>query len=62
MLSGRTIRRWLIGTRSQPRGVTVDAKNKNLIVSDKYLNGVATYHFPELFEPDTRQTARAALT
>jgi len=38
----------------------LDPKNKNLIVSDKFLNGVATYHFPELFEPDTRQTARAA--
>jgi DNA-binding beta-propeller fold protein YncE len=54
---------WTIGGPNgllrQPRGVTLDPKNRNLIVSDKFLNGVATYHFPELFEPDTRQTARA---
>ena len=47
------------GLHRQPRGLVLDAKHKNIIVSDKFLNGVATYHFPELFEPDTRQTARA---
>lgn len=47
------------GLLRQPRGVTLDPKNKNLIVSDKFLNGVLTYHFPELFEPDARETARA---
>ena len=46
------------GHLRQPRGVTVDAKHQNVIVSDKYLNGVLTYHFPELFEPDARQTAQ----
>jgi DNA-binding beta-propeller fold protein YncE len=46
------------GHLRQPRGVTVDAKHQNVIVSDKYLNGVLTYHFPELFEADARQTAQ----
>jgi hypothetical protein len=50
------------GVLRNPRGVTVDAKNKTLIVSDKYLNGVLSYSFPEMFEeatPRPRQTARA---
>jgi hypothetical protein len=54
--------RWTIGGPQglirQPRGLVLDPKNKNLIVSDKYLNGVATYHFPELFESAAPQTAR----
>jgi len=37
------------GRLRQPRGVTVDPKNKNIIISDKYLNAVLTYHFPEIF-------------
>jgi len=51
------------GMLRQPRGVTVDAKHKTLIVSDKYLNGVLTYSFPELFEAPSRvrETARASL-
>ena len=49
------------GMLRQPRGVTLDAKNKTLIVSDKYLNGVLTYSFPELFDvPRARETARAS--
>jgi len=48
------------GLLRQPRGLTLDPKNKNLIVSDKFLNGVATYHFPELFDTGAQQTARAA--
>jgi DNA-binding beta-propeller fold protein YncE len=49
------------GMLRQPRGVALDPKSKTLIVSDKYLNGVLTYSFPELFEvPRPRQTARAA--
>ena len=55
---------WTIGGPQglirQPRGLVLDVKNKNLIVSDKYLNGVATYHVPELFDTGARQTARAA--
>ena len=45
--------RWTIGGPGgrirQPRGITVDAKSKNIIISDKYLNAVLTYSFPELF-------------
>jgi DNA-binding beta-propeller fold protein YncE len=57
--------RWTIGGPKgllrRPHGVVVDAKNKTVIITDKYQNGVLTYSFPEMFEPDrTRQTARAA--
>lgn len=46
----------------QPRGVTLDPKNKTVIVSDKYLNGVLAYSFPELFDsPRARETARVNL-
>ena len=31
------------------RGVDVDVKNKSVIISDKYLNAVLTYSFPEIF-------------
>jgi len=48
------------GLLRQPRGLVLDAKNKNIIVSDKFLNGVATYHFPELFDTPAQQTARAS--
>jgi len=45
--------RWKIGGPKgmlrQPRGVTYDAKNKTVIVSDKHLNAVMTYYFPEIF-------------
>jgi hypothetical protein len=46
--------RWRVGGPSgalrNPRGVAVDAKNKTLIVSDKYLNGLLTFSLPEMFE------------
>jgi hypothetical protein len=49
------------GMLRQPRGVALDPKTKTLIVSDKYLNGVLTYSFPELFDaPRPRETARAS--
>ena len=32
-----------------PRGVTLNPKHKELIVSDKRLNAVLTFYFPELF-------------
>ena len=55
--------RWTIagpkGELRQPRGVTLDPKHKTIIISDKYLNGVLTYSFPELFDtPRSRQTSR----
>jgi DNA-binding beta-propeller fold protein YncE len=31
------------------RGITIDPKNKNVIVSDKTLNAVLTFHVPEAF-------------
>lgn len=45
--------RWMIGGPNsilrQVRGVTLDAKNKSVIVSDKYVNAVLTFSFPEIF-------------
>ncbi|MCZ6492056.1 MAG: hypothetical protein O7A06_16185 [Acidobacteria bacterium] len=45
--------RWTIGGPNgmlrQIRGVTLDAENKNVIISDKFLNAILTYHFPEIF-------------
>jgi hypothetical protein len=32
-----------------PRGIALDVKNKNMLVSDKRLNAVLTFHFPEMF-------------
>jgi len=37
------------GILRQPRGVTLDAKNKTVIVSDKWLNAVLTFEAPEIF-------------
>jgi DNA-binding beta-propeller fold protein YncE len=37
------------GMLRQARGVILDPKNKSVIVSDKYLNAVLTYRFPEIF-------------
>ena len=45
--------RWTIGgpkgMLKMPRGVALDPKNKNVLISDKRLNAVLTYHFPEVF-------------
>jgi hypothetical protein len=45
--------RWFIGgSKSQmkkPRGIALNAKNKELIVADMRLNTVLTYYFPEIF-------------
>jgi DNA-binding beta-propeller fold protein YncE len=52
--------RWKVGTGTlrNPRGVAADAKNKAIIISDKYLNGVFTFSIPEMFEPQSpRNTA-----
>lgn len=37
------------GVLKMPRGITLDPKNKNVLVSDKRLNAVMTFAFPELF-------------
>ena len=45
--------RWVIGGPNsvlrQVRGLTLDPKNKSIIVSDKYVNAVMTFYFPEIF-------------
>jgi hypothetical protein len=45
--------RWTIGgphgELKQPRGIDLDVAGRNVIVSDKVLNAVLTYHFPEIF-------------
>jgi hypothetical protein len=37
------------GVLRMPRGIALDVKNQNILVSDKRLNAVLTFHFPELF-------------
>jgi DNA-binding beta-propeller fold protein YncE len=37
------------GVFQMPRGVTLDVKNKSIIASDKRLNSVLTFYFPEMF-------------
>ncbi|HEY7679143.1 MAG TPA: hypothetical protein VIC04_01400 [Terriglobia bacterium] len=51
--NGEVPPRWTIGgpngLLSDARGVAVDPKSKTVIVSDKQLNGVLTFHVPEVF-------------
>jgi hypothetical protein len=51
--NGDAAPRWTIGgpfgELKQPRGIDLDVKGQNVIVSDKVLNAVLTYHFPEIF-------------
>jgi hypothetical protein len=51
--SGDVPPRWTIGGPNgalrQPRGVAIDPQSKTVIVSDKYLNSVLSYSFPEGF-------------
>ncbi|HJT89135.1 MAG TPA: hypothetical protein VJ732_14810 [Bryobacteraceae bacterium] len=37
------------GMLRMPRGIALDVKHQNMLVSDKRLNAVLTFHFPELF-------------
>ncbi|HWP84697.1 MAG TPA: hypothetical protein VNN17_05875 [Terriglobia bacterium] len=37
------------GILEMPRGTTLDVKNKSIIMSDKRLNSVLTFYFPEMF-------------
>jgi hypothetical protein len=45
--------KWTIGgpkgVLRMPRGIALDVKNKNMLVSDKRLNAVLTFRFPEIF-------------
>jgi hypothetical protein len=45
--------KWTIGgpngILAMPRGVAIDPKHKTLMVSDKRLNAVLTFYFPEIF-------------
>jgi hypothetical protein len=51
--NGDVAPRWTIGGPSgslfRPRGIALDPANQAVIVSDKKLNAVMTYHVPELF-------------
>jgi hypothetical protein len=56
--SGDVPPRWTIGGPNRmlvkPRGVDIDVKNQTVIVSDKDLNAVLTYHVPEVFREPAR--------
>jgi hypothetical protein len=51
--SGDVAPKWTIGgpkgVLRMPRGIALDVKNKNMMVSDKRLNAVLTFRFPEIF-------------
>ena len=51
--NGDVAPQWTIGgphgILRMPRGIALDVKNKNMLVSDKRLNAVLTFHFPEVF-------------
>ena len=38
------------GVLEMPRGTTLDVKNKSIIMSDKRLNSVLTFSFPDMFD------------
>jgi len=44
---------WVIGgphgILRMPRGIALDVAHRNMLVSDKRLNAVLTFHFPEIF-------------
>jgi len=46
------------GVLRHPRGVTIDPKNKAVIVSDKDLNAVLTFQVPEIFDTPTEESRR----
>ena len=51
---GNVAPRWTIGgphrMLRKPRGLDLDHKNQTVIVSDKELNAVLTFHVPEIFQ------------
>ncbi len=46
------------GPLIDPRGVTLDPKNKAVIVSDKFLNAVLTFEVPDVFDAPTPAMTR----
>jgi hypothetical protein len=54
---GRVPPRYTIGNGVliEPRGVTLDLDNQSVIVSDKQLNAILTFHAPELSGAPTQQ-------
>ena len=54
--------RWSYGGPHQmldkPRGVDIDPRNQTIIVTDKTLNAVLTYHAPEIFRTPGTETRR----
>src|SRR5262249_29510715 len=50
--------KWTIGgphgLLRMPRGIALDVKDKNMLVSDKRLNAVLTFHFAEIFSGSCR--------
>jgi hypothetical protein len=59
--SGKVPPRYVIGgpngTLFDPRGVVLDVKNQAVLVSDKQLNAVLTYHVPAVFEASPTNVA-----
>jgi DNA-binding beta-propeller fold protein YncE len=59
---GKTAPRYTIGgpngSLEDPRGVTIDSKNEAVIVSDKQLNAVLTYHVPQMLGTTSEPQAR----
>jgi hypothetical protein len=47
------------GTLFDPRGVVLDVKNRAVLVSDKQLNAVLTYHVPAIFEASPTTSRQA---
>ena len=46
------------GALEDPRGVSIDPKNRTVMVSDKQLNAVLTFEVPDLFEPSRPEARR----
>jgi hypothetical protein len=61
--SGNAPPRYVIGgpngTLFDPRGVVLDVKNRSVLVSDKQLNAVLTYHVPAIFEASPTTSRQA---
>ena len=51
--NGDVAPRWTVGGPNgvlrRPRGVALDPESRTVIVGDKFLNSVLTFHFPEIY-------------